>query len=188
MTDTSRRITLACMAAGILAMAGAGICHFAFPPQKAGQTSFAQPSADSGKVSSAPAEADPGLMEAMRRMQENANDVDALLEAARIFYDDGKTEQAMSLAQKAAITAPSDHRPPYLMGVLLAGQKKWDEAVRNLERSIAIKDDPSARYSAAVIYRYHLKQEDKAKSYFDMASRLCDDTALAAAIKAELEK
>jgi len=176
------------MAAGVLAMAGAGIAHFAFPPQKTEQTTFAQPAGKTAAESAPPAEADPGLMEAMRRMQENANDVDALLEAARIFYDEGKTEPAMSLAQKAAITAPSDHRPPYFMGVVLAAEKKWDEAVRQLERSISIRDDPSARYSAAVIYRYHLKQEDKAKTYFDTASRLCEDPALAAAIKAELEK
>ena len=83
---------------------------------------------------------------------------------------------------------PDDPRPPHLAGVILAGQDKWEEAVQELERSLSLRDDPSARYSAAVIYRYHLRQEEKAKKHFDMAARLCEDPALASMIKAELDK
>jgi len=188
MTEASRRTALSFLLAGLLAMAGSALWHFASPPEsRTDQGSFAAPSAEADK----PAATDEGtaiLMDAMRRMQENENDVDALLDAARVLYDQGKPEAALSLAQKAAIAAPSDPRPPHLSGVLLAAEKKWEEAVQQLERSISMRDDSSARYSAAVIYRYHLKQEDKAKKHFDMAARLCEDPALATMIKSELNQ
>jgi tetratricopeptide (TPR) repeat protein len=95
---------------------------------------------------------------------------------------------AKDMIQRATVAAPSDHRPPYLLGVVLGGQGKWQEAAEQLERSVALKDDASARYSLGVIWRYHLKDEAKARPHFDMAAKLSHDPALASMIKAELDK
>ena len=92
------------------------------------------------------------------------------------------------MVQRAVVAAPSDYRAPYLMGVILARESRWEEAASQLERSIALKDDAATRYSLAVIYRYHLKQEDKARANYETAASICEDAALASMIKAELEK
>jgi hypothetical protein len=79
-------------------------------------------------------------------------------------------EGAKDMAQRAIVAAPSDHRAPYLLGIVLGGQNKWREAAEQLERSVALKDEASARYSLGVIWRYHLKDESKAHAHFDMAA------------------
>ena len=95
---------------------------------------------------------------------------------------------AKDMAQRALVAAPSDHRPPYLMGVLLSREGAWADAAAQLERSIALKDDAATRYSLAVLYRYHLGQEDKARANYEAAAKICDNPSLASMIKAELDK
>jgi tetratricopeptide (TPR) repeat protein len=124
----------------------------------------------------------------MQKMKSDPNNTDTLLELARLFSDQGNTEEAEELLQRALINAPSDSRPPYFMGILFAQQNKWTEAAQQLERSIQLGDDAFARYSLAVIYRYHLNRETDAKVHYETAAKLCNDPALASMIKAELEK
>ena len=184
MNNAGRLLVLALMGTGLAAMASSALIWFA-----GGGSSAPRAEAVRQEVTPGPAESGSAqIMEAMRRMQENPNDPEALLSAARIFSAQGNADAALSLARRASVAAPSDPRPPHLAGVILAGQEKWEEAARELERSLSLKDDSSARYSAAVIYRYHLKQEEKAKKHFDMAARLCEDPALASMIQAELGK
>lgn len=128
------------------------------------------------------------IMGLMQKMKENPNDVDTLLALAQTFAEQGDMAGAKDMIERATVAAPSDHRPPYLMGVVLGGQGKWQEAAVQLERSVSLKDDASARYSLGVIWRYHLKDETKARVHFDTASKLSNDPALASMIKAELNK
>ena len=128
------------------------------------------------------------IMGLMQKMKENPNDVDNLLAIAQLFAERSDFEGAMEMIQRAAVAAPSDSRPPYLMGVVLGGQGKWQEAAAQLERSISLKDDASARYSLGVILRYHLGQNEKARPHFEKAAELNTDQALASMIKAELDK
>jgi tetratricopeptide (TPR) repeat protein len=128
------------------------------------------------------------IMGLMQKMKENPNDVETLLALAQTFAEQGDMEGAKDMAQRAIVAAPSDHRAPYLLGIVLGGQNKWQEAAEQLERSVALKDDASARYSLGVIWRYHLKDEAKASAHFDMAAKLSNDPALASMIKAELDK
>ena len=107
---------------------------------------------------------------------------------AQTFAEQGDMEGAKDMIQRATVAAPSDHRPPYLMGVVLGGQGKWQEAAEQLERSVSLKDDASARYSLGVIWRYHLKDEAKARPHFEKASALSRDPSLTSMIKAELDK
>ena len=128
------------------------------------------------------------IMNLMQKMKENPHDADTLLELAGIFAEQGNAEGAKDMVQRAVVAAPSDYRAPYLMGVILAREGNWTEAASQLERSVNLKDDAATRYSLAVIYRYHLKQEDKARTNYETAAKICEDAALASMIKAELEK
>jgi tetratricopeptide (TPR) repeat protein len=204
MTDSSRRIVLCALLLGIGAMLAASVAwrldgkplvHEHAPAataQAPAQMPPAQPvpgTPDKAKMEQAAQSPQAmAIMGLMQKMKENPNDVETLLSLAQTFAEQGDMEGAKDMIQRAAVAAPADHRPPYLMGVVLGGQGKWQEAAEQLERSVALKDDASARYSLGVIWRYHLKDEAKARPHFDMAGKLSHDPALASMIKAELDK
>lgn len=191
MTNSSRRIVLGALGLGIVVMFALSIAwrmgDHPLIRQRAAQTAAAE--APRSMVEQG-AESPQGqaVMSLMQKMKDNPNGVDTLLEIARIFAEQGDNEGAKSMAERALVAAPSDARPPYIMGVLLSREGAWDEAAKQLERSISLKDDAATRYSLAVIYRYHLKQENKARENYEIAARICEDPALASMIKAELDK
>ncbi len=204
MTDAARRIVLGALLIGIGVMLAASVAwrldgkplvHEHAPAataQAPAQMPPAQPAPgapDKAKMEQASQSPQAmAIMGLMQKMKENPNDVETLLALAQTFAEQGDMEGAKDMIQRAAVAAPADYRPPYLMGVVLGGQGKWQEAAEQLERSVALKDDASARYSLGVIWRYHLKDEAKARPHFDTAARLSNDPALAAMIKAELDK
>ena len=204
MTDPSRRIVLCALLLGIGVMLAASVAwrldgkplvHEHAPAataQAPAQMPPAQPAPgtpDKTKMEQAAQSPQAmAIMGLMQKMKENPNDVETLLALAQTFAEQGDMEGAKDMIQRAAVATPADHRPPYLMGVVLGGQGKWQEAAGQLERSVALKDDASARYSLGVIWRYHLKDEAKARPHFDMADKLSHDPALASMIKAELDK
>ena len=191
MTNSSRRIVLGALGLGIVVMFALSIAwrmgDHTLIRQRAAQTSAAE-APRSMMEQGAESPQGQAVMSLMQKMKDNPNDVDTLLEIARIFAEQGDNEGAKSMAERALVAAPSDARPPYIMGVLLSREGAWDEAAKQLERSISLKDDAATRYSLAVIYRYHLKQENKARENYEIAARICEDPALASMIKAELDK
>lgn len=191
MTNSSRRIVLGALGLGIVVMFALSIAwrmgDHPLIRQRAAQTAAAD-APRSMMEQGADSPQGQAVMSLMQKMKDNPNDVDTLLEIARIFAEQGDNEGAKSMAERALVAAPSDARPPYIMGVLLSREGAWDEAARQLERSISLKDDAATRYSLAVIYRYHLKQENKARENYEVAARICEDPALASMIKAELDK
>ncbi len=191
MTNSSRRIVLGALGLGIVVMFAFSIAwrmgDHPLIRQRAAQTSAAE-TPRSMMEQGAESPQGQAVMSLMQKMKDNPNDVDTLLEIARIFAEQGDNEGAKSMAERALVAAPSDARPPYIMGVLLSREGAWDEAAKQLERSISLKDDAATRYSLAVIYRYHLKQENKARENYEIAARICEDPALASMIKAELDK
>ncbi|MBQ4076546.1 MAG: tetratricopeptide repeat protein [Mailhella sp.] len=204
MTDSSRRIVLCALLLGIAVMLAASVAwRLDGKPlvHDHGSAATAQAPAQMPPAQPAPGTPDKAKMEQaaqspqamaimglMQKMKENPNDVETLLALAQTFAEQGDTEGAKDMIQRATVAAPSDHRPPYLMGVVLGGQGKWQEAAEQLERSVALKDDASARYSLGVIWRYHLKDDAKARPHFEAAARLNGDPSLASMIKAELDK
>lgn len=191
MTNSSRRIVLGALGLGIVVMFALSIAwrmgDHPLIRQRAAQTAAAE-TPRSMMEQGAESPQGQAVMSLMQKMKDNPNDVDTLLEIARIFAEQGDNEGAKSMAERALVAAPSDARPPYIMGVLLSREGAWDEAAKQLERSISLKDDAATRYSLAVIYRYHLKQENKARENYEIAARICEDPALASMIKAELDK
>ena len=196
MTDSSRRIVLGALSLGIAAMFVLSVAwrmgDHPLIRQKA-PASVAQKASGGDAMRSmmeqgADSPQGQAIMGLMQKMKDNPNDVDTLLQLSSLFAEQGNAEGAKEMAQRALVAAPSDHRPPYLLGVLLSREGNWTEAASQLERSISLKDDAATRYSLAVIYRYHLKQEDKARANYETAARICDDPALASMIRAELDK
>ena len=204
MTDATRRIVLGALLLGIGVMFAATVAwRLDGKPlvHDHGTVATAQAPAQMPPAQPAPGTPDKAKMEQaaqspqamaimglMQKMKENPNDVDTLLALAQTFAEQGDMEGAKDMIQRATVAAPSDHRPPYLLGIVLGGQGKWQEAAEQLERSVTLKDDASARYSLGVIWRYHLKDEAKARAHFDTAAKLSNDPALASMIKAELDK
>ena len=191
MTNSSRRIVLGALGLGIVVMFALSIAwrmgDHPLIRQRAAQTAAAD-APRSMMEQGAESPQGQAVMSLMQKMKDNPNDVDTLLEIARIFAEQGDNEGAKSMAERAVGAAPSDARPPYILGVHLSREGAWDEAAKQLERSISLKDDAATRYSLAVIYRYHLKQENKARENYEIAARICEDPALASMIKAELDK
>ena len=196
MTDGSRRIALGALALGLGAMFAVAVQwhmgdHPLMRPNHEAHTAApAAPSQPASMRDTIDTESPQGMaiMALMQKMQADPHNVETLLELARVFAEQGDPAAAQDMAERAVIAAPSDHRPPYLLAVLFGQTGRWQEAAAQLERSISLKDDAASRYSLAVIYRYHLKQEDKARAGFAAAAALCDDPALAPMIEAELKK
>ena len=205
MTEASRRIVLGALSLGIAAMFASAVAWrmgdhplvhnhgtqavTQNAPKQAAQASLSPGEPDRKKIEQAAQSPQAmAIMGFMQKMKENPNDVDNLLGIAQLFAEQGDFDGAKDMIQRAAVVAPSDSRPPYLMGVVLGGQGKWQEAADQLERSISLKDDASARYSLGVILRYHLGETDKARPHFEAASKLSTDASLSAMIKSELDK
>ena len=189
MTDTSRRIVLGALALGAGVMFALSLAWRMGDHPLVRQNTRAAAQAPAGQ---APVQADTpenaALMALMQKLQSNPNDVDTLLHLASLFAERGDNDAARNMAERAGVAAPSDHRPAYLMGVLLAREEKWKEAAESLERSLHLKDDAATRYSLAVIYRYHMNEEAKARENYEVAAKICEDPALSSMIRAELEK
>lgn len=190
MTDSSRRIVLAALGLGLGAMFVLSVAWRVgdHPLVRQRAVSSAPVAGDASATSAAQTPEGSAIMALMQKMKADPHNVDTLLELARTFAEQGDNESARDMVQRAVVSAPSDYRPPYLMGVILAREGRWEEAASQLERSISLKDDAATRYSLAVIYRYHLKQEEKARANYEAAAGICEDPSLASMIKAELEK
>ncbi len=193
MTDSSRRVVLVALALGIGAMFALSVAwrmgdHPLVRQKPVAQTAPANDASRAMTQQGADSPQGQAIMSLMQAMKNNPNDVNTLLQLASLFAEQGNVDGAKDMAQRALVAAPSDHRPPYLMGVLLSREGAWADAAAQLERSIALKDDAATRYSLAVLYRYHLGQEDKARANYEAAAKICDDPSLASMIKAELDK
>lgn len=196
MTDGSRRIVLAAMALGLGAMFAVSVqWHMGDHPlvRQNHEAHSAAPAApvQSGTIRDTMDGSSPegmAIMGLMQKMQADPHNVETLLELARTFAEQGDFTAARDMAERAVIAAPSDHRAPHMLAVLLGQAGQWQDASAQLERSVSLKDDAAARYSLAVIYRYHLKQEDKARASFEAAAKICQDPALAPLIEAELKR
>ncbi|WP_294445753.1 hypothetical protein [uncultured Mailhella sp.] len=195
MTDSSRRIVLGALSLGLAAMFVLSVVwRMGDHPLIRQKAPAAMQNASGGDAmrsmmeQGADSPQGQAIMSLMQKMKDNPNDVDTLLQLSSLFAEQGNNDGAMDMAQRALVAAPSDHRPPYLLGVLLSREGNWAEAAAQLERSISLKDDAATRYSLAVIYRYHLKQEDKARANYETAARICEDPSLASMIRAELDK
>ena len=108
---------------------------------------------------------------AMQKLRANPNDVGTLLELADLFMRRGDPKNAQEFINRALVAAPGDARPSYYQALLDAGQGRFAEAAEAMARSLRLQDNPSVRYSLAVVYRYHLHDEARAREQLEAALR-----------------
>ena len=90
------------------------------------------------------------------------NNVEVLLESARVAVQSGQGFFAVAPAQKAAALAPKDWRAPSLMAVGLAQIGRTAEALQQHQKALALApDNPNALSNAAMFYA---AQGDKAQA------------------------
>lgn len=109
------------------------------------------------------------VIDAMQLLQQNPNDVTVLLKLSEIFRQQDNYESAQNFITRAMVASPSDPRPSYVQGVLLADQGDYKGAVAAMERSLGLADSPATRYSLAKIYIYNLQQPDKGRIHLEAA-------------------
>ena len=128
----------------------------------------AMPASQPGETSAiAPDQAD--TIVAMQKLRANPDDVDTLLELAELFMRRDDPKNAQEFINRALVAAPGDARPSYYQALLDAGQGRFAEAAEAMTRSLRLQDNPSVRYSLAVVYRYHLHDEARAREQLDAA-------------------
>ena len=156
MTDATRRIVLGALLLGIGVMFAATVAWrldgkplvhdhgTAATNQAPAQMPPAQPAPgtpDKAKMEQAAQSPQAmAIMGLMQKMKENPNDVETLLSLAQTFAEQGDMEGAKDMAQRAIVAAPSDHRPPYLLGVVLGGQGKWHRCLSSLFNRFRMAD------------------------------------------------
>ena len=190
----SRRVVLGALVLGLAAILGASVVYrlqahpltrqavsavaankgMPMPPAGMGQgdgMTMPPPNAAPGGMPGADAVSpeQAALIEHMKALQADPNNVEALLDLADAFIRQENPESAQGFINRALVAAPGDARPSYYQGVLFARQGKYPEAAEAMERSLKLRDNPSTRYSLAVIYRYHLNDPDKARQQLEAA-------------------
>ncbi len=192
MTDRYRRMVLAVLASGLAAMLASALVYtMGDHPLTRHSTASPAPPAEGMQNVPPKEESDTentAVMNLMQKLQRSPQDVETMLEIAALFASQNNVENAKAMLDRAALTAPSDPRPPYLLGVQFAQVGNWDMAVQSLERSLSLKEDASTLYSLGVILRYHLQQEQKAQRCFEKAAAICADPSLIPMIETELKK
>ena len=104
------------------------------------------------------------LMNLMGKLKESPNDADALRKTGEIFVAARDWKRAEVFLGRAVLSRPGDTRPRYLLGVCLYQQNKFDEAAKTFEEVLVIREDPSAMYNLAVIYKYHMGKKTEAEA------------------------
>lgn len=112
------------------------------------------------------------LMEQMAKLRESPNDADALRKTGEIFVAAKDWKRAEVFLGRAVLSRPGDTRPRYLLGVCFYQQNKFDEAAKTFEELLVIREDPSAMYNLAVIYKYHMGQKSRGRDLAAQDHRL----------------
>jgi len=109
------------------------------------------------------------VIDAMNKLKASPDDVGALRQAAEAFASAEMWERAGQLADKGLAKAPDDPGLLNIQGVVLFKTGHGPEAVKAFERVLALRpDDYMVQYNLGVVYKEALKDEAKAKSYFEM--------------------
>jgi len=108
------------------------------------------------------------IMDAMARLKASPDDVGALRQAAEAFAAVEMWERAGQLADKGLAKAPDDPALLNIHGVVLFKTDHGSEAAKAFERVLELTPgDPLVQFNLGVVYKEALKDEAKAKSYFE---------------------
>ena len=125
----------------------------------------------------------------MARLQAEPKNPDLLMEIGGLFMEAKEWERARFFLSRAVVSAPTDARPRYMLGISLFRAGNAQEAAKVFEDLLEMQSEPAARYNLAVIYKYHLERPEDAKKQFEAILASPDaDADIQAQAKAELEK
>ena len=125
----------------------------------------------------------------MLSLQENPNDPAALIALGSELIRNGELQSARTFLERAETADVNNPDPSYLLGYISHLEKKEDEAIRYMEKSLSIKEQPAVHYSIGTIYCYFLNQKDRARDHWNRALAMpgCSDVQKKL-IEAELSK
>lgn len=189
------RPLLGLLTLGLLFLLGAALSYFNAHPSLVVHTSFQQ--ASGSEPGTSPGEGmamsgdsmQQGVMNLMKKLQENPSDHEALLGLAEHFTHLQEWSKAETFALRALVAVPADVQTLYLLGIIQHNQKRHAEAAATLEKVVVAKDDPSVRYSLGMLYAYYLNQPDKGLIQLRQALDMPNITPeLKSALNEEIEK
>lgn len=103
----------------------------------------------------------------MGKMREDPDNPEILKILGEKFMHIQAYEQAMSFLQKAIMIQPSDVEALTMLGVSLFNLERYQEAAEQFQMVLSLApDNDMAKFNLGTIYKYGLKEPDKAKEYF----------------------
>ncbi|AAS95525.1 tetratricopeptide repeat protein [Nitratidesulfovibrio vulgaris] len=156
MPDGPRKAILAVMGLSLLVMLGGSFLYRLNHPGLVVEGRQQPPAATQG-----PSEAEV-LGPMMQRLQQNPNDLEALVFLGEHFLGHEDWARAEAFLQRAVIAAPTEGRPLYLLGIAQYHREQFAPAAETFERLLAINDEPAARYNLGLLYLHYLNDKPKA--------------------------
>lgn len=97
----------------------------------------------------------------MEQVSRNPTDMDSLLALVNTLVKMENWDVAENFARRAIELDAKDPRPLHLLGVIQHNTGRHADAAQTLEAVIALRDDPSVRYSLGVLYIYYLNDKER---------------------------
>lgn len=97
----------------------------------------------------------------MEQVSRNPTDMDSLLALVNALVKMENWDVAENFARRAIELDAKDPRPLHLLGVIQHNTGRHADAAQTLEAVIALRDDPSVRYSLGVLYIYYLNDKER---------------------------
>lgn len=104
----------------------------------------------------------------MEKVAENPHDVAALLQLTESLMAAGQWESAENFALKAMNEGSGEHpRAMYLLAVIHHNKGQHESAAELLEKLLAKQENPSARYSLAILYIHFLNKPEAGRAQLE---------------------
>lgn len=194
----ARRVPLGIVLAGLVLMffsaAGYLVEHPSLTVHSQVQEAAAPAGADAPTAAAPPAGMPgagmpEGVIEFMRRLQQNPTDQHALLSLAEHFVHSEDWIRAETFALRAVAADPAASRPLYLLGIIQHNQNRHAEAAASLRKALASGEDASIRYSLGLLAAYYLdKPEEGLAELRKAADNPAASPELKASAREEMEK
>ncbi len=182
---SSRKIVLAFLALGLGVMLVVSLQQRLMGPGLMAQSQVGGSSAAQSKADALTAE----IGQHMAELKENPNDFGGLVHLSELLMQAEQWEAAENFLRRAISLDANKAQPHYLLAIILHNAQKHTEAAASLEKSVAINDDPSARWSLGVLYAYYLDNVPKGLEELEKALKSPKITSeLKANVEAEVKK
>lgn len=114
------------------------------------------------------------VQQTMERAKNNPKDAEAQFQAARMFYEIGRTKEAIEYLEKAGEIEPNNLNIAVTLGVLNSEEKNYAQAEKWIGRAVALKPDEADLYvelGATFIHRQP-PEPDRAIQEFQRALKV----------------